>query len=194
MKYLSLALVILLTACSHNPKPMGKPLPTLSYQHLQPMTILGGSVRLQQSFRPNAMHETTRKQFPYEPAQILMTYATQRFVHNGAGQGLNDKLVFDIQEASLSKVSDQDNLVGFLSGRAEDMYKLKILIHMIPIRADGQRAAPFKISYKRQLGIPQNTTLAQREFRQFEMIEKAIVAIDQRLITMVNTQMTPEYF
>jgi len=52
-KFLYLSLFLVLVGCTHNPQPLGKPLPTLTYNHLNSYSIHGGSVRVQQSFRPD---------------------------------------------------------------------------------------------------------------------------------------------
>jgi len=176
--------VFLLMGCSHNAKPLGKPLPTLTYAHLSPVAVQGGHVRVQQSFRFDPANEETLARFAVKPDIALQNYARQRFVQSGG----RNTLVFDIQNASISKLSDEENLVGFLSGQAEDVFMLNVLIHMTPVRLDGQRAAPFQVTYKKRLSLPQNISVAQREFRQFEMIEKAIAAIDGEIINRSGGQ------
>lgn len=189
-KTFTLFAVLLLMGCSYDSHPMGKPLPTLTYENLNPYAIHGGAVRVQQSFRPDAQTIKLASEFPVAPDKLIQRYAGKRFVTGGAPF----KLVFDIQGASLSKVEDEDNIVGFLSGTAEDYYKLNIFIAMTPIRADGHRVAPFTIKLSRQLFIPQNASVAEREFRQFEMLEKAILDIDHTVSDMVQNKMTAEYF
>lgn len=177
--------------CSYQSHPMGKPLPTLTYENLQPFVVQGGSVRVQQSFVPDQQTQEIASMFPIAPDKLIQRYANKRFVTNRV---LPPKLVFDIQQASLTKIADEENLVGFLSGAAEDYYKLYIKIAMTPIRADGQAIDPFTIKLTRQLFIPQNASVAEREFRQFEMLEKAILDIDRTVSDMVQHKMTANYF
>lgn len=189
-KFFFLITTIFLIGCSYDSHPMGKPLPRLSYDNLNPYAIHGGSVRVQQSFHPDPQTIKLATEFPIAPDALIQRYANRRFVTEGAPP----KLIFDIQKATLSKVADEDNLVGFLSGAAEDYYKLDIFITMTPIRADGQQVDPFTIKLRRQLLVPQNASLAEREFRQFEMLEKAILDIDRTVSDMVQNKMTAQYF
>jgi len=50
------------------------------------------------------------------------------------------------------------------------------------------------MTLKRRLSIAQNESLATREFRQFEMLEKAISDLDHSVTHMVKNKMTAEYF
>ena len=187
---LALTGMVVLSGCSHKTHPAGKPLPKLSYEHINPITIHGGSVRIQQSFQPSEENKQAEAQCSFALSDVLRTYASQRFVQNTQPE----RLVFDIKNAALKKVSDQGNLVGFLSGRAEDLYTLDILIAMTPVRRDGHRAAPFTLTHKQTLALPQNISVAEREFRQFEMMESAVAQLDAKINEMVTTQMTAEYF
>ena len=182
--------ICLVSACSHNAHPAGKPLPQITYEHLNPYTIHGGGVRIQQSFIADKQTKILADQFPVAPDRLIQKYANKRFLISGASK----KLVFDIQNASLKKIEDDANLVGFLSGSAEDVYELTVLIAMTPVRADGHRVAPFTVHLQRQMAVPQNTSLAEREFRQFEMLEKAISEIDLAVTDLVQNKMTAEYF
>lgn len=185
--------ICLFSACSHNAQPAGKPLPQMTYAHLNAYSIHGGAVRIQQSFVADEQTKKLASEFPIAPDRLIQKYANKRFVTSGT-TGMLEKLVFDIQNASLKKVEDEANLVGFLSGSAEDVYQLTVLIAMTPVRADGQRAAPFTVHLQRQIGISQNASLAEREFRQFEMLENAITEIDNAVTNLVQNQMTAEYF
>jgi len=193
MKTLLSIAVIILMGCSHNPQPLGKPLPKLTYAHLNPMAVHSGTVRIQQSFRPTRKQQDTLNQFALAPSEVLKNYANKRFLRS-RDTGHEEKLIFDVQDASVIKVSDEESLVGFLSGDAEDVFVIDVLIHMTPVRNDGQRAAPFKVAHKQQLSLSQNISLAERQFRQFEAIEKMMSAIDKRIIEMIQYEMTPEYF
>lgn len=176
--------------CMYSTEPLGKPLPNLSYDNLTPYVVGGGATQIRQSFIPDKQTIELSKHFPIAPDKLIQRYARKRFLTNGSPV----KLDFDIRKASLRKVADADNIVGFLSGAAEDYYKLDILIAMTPIRHDGQKVEPFTIKLHREMFVPQNASLAEREMRQFELLEKAIQQIDMKLSDMVLNHMTPNYF
>lgn len=183
-------MMFVVVACTHNPHPLGKPLPNLTYDNLTPYNIQGGSVIIKQSFQPTPKMQEIANKFPVAPDILIKRYASKRFVTTGVPA----KLIFDIQNAALRKISDEDNLVGFLSGASEDAYELNIMVAMTPIRQDGQQAKPFTIKVTRHIYMQQNSSLAEREFRQFEMLEKAIKKMDETVTDMVQNKMTAEYF
>ncbi len=182
--------LLFLIGCGHSDHPMGKPLPKLSYDHLTPYSIHGGGVIIQQSFVPDEQTKISAAEFPIAPDRLIQRYANKRFITGSVPK----KLIFDIQEASLTKAADDNNIVGFLSGFSEDYYKLTIFIAMTPIRADKQRVEPFTIKLSRELSIPQNASLAERDFRKFEFLEKSIIDIDRVVSDMVTNKMIAEYF
>lgn len=179
-----------LVSCTSTPHPLGKPLPALSFDYLEPYLVHGGSVRIEQSFVPNRQNQILAGQMVEAPEKILMRYAQSRF-NTEAG---DHRLVFDLKNASLVKNSDHNNMADFFLGRAEDHYTLDLFIVMTPIRADGHRAAPFTIRLKRNLTFSQNVSVAEREFRQFEFFEKMITDIDTQVTHLVKHKMTADYF
>ncbi|HPF77848.1 MAG TPA: hypothetical protein PLF01_01030 [Alphaproteobacteria bacterium] len=185
-RYLFILLsVFIVGACTQNPQPQGKPLPHLTYENLNPYRPYGGGVEIRQSFKPDAATTQTVAEFPVAPDELLQRYAGRRFDRNLSPV----RMVFDIQKAALSKKSDEENLVGFLSGAAEDYYTLEIAIAMFPAKADGTLTKPYTVSLKRELFIPQRASLAEREITQFEFLEKAVHDIDQVVTKFVTENM-----
>lgn len=185
-KYLIvLLLTLFISGCAQNPHPLGKPLPKLTYEHLTPYHILGGTTLVRQTYVPDVRTVSTVKGFPVSPAELLKRYAAHRFV-----VGENPvKMVFDVQNASLVKFTDEENVVGFLTGSAEDRYLMNIYITMSPVNAHGGLSKPFTIDMKRELFIPHNTSLAAKDIAQFEFLEKAIVDIDKIVSEMVEQRL-----
>lgn len=176
---------LLVGACTHNPQPMGKPLPQLTYEHLNAYRPYGGGVEVRQSFQPDAQAAKTIREFPVAPDELLQRYASQRFDQYERPI----KMLFDIQKASITKKSDAENLVGFLSGASENSYLLDIYIMMSPVRANGALSKPFTISLQRTLNLPQRLSLAEKEFRQFEFLEQAMNDVDHVVTEFVTQKM-----
>lgn len=183
LNYLLFPLCLLVMGCSQNPQPLGKPLPQLTYAHLNAYKPFGGGVEVRQSYVADAQTIKTAKEFPIMPDALLGKYAFHRFDRYQRPI----KLIFDIKQSSLIKKADEDNLVGFLSGAAEDYYTLQVAIAMSPVRGDGSLSDPFTINLKRELYLPQRLSLAEREFRQFEFLEQIIIDID-RVVTQLYEQ------
>jgi hypothetical protein len=178
-------MVFVVGACAQNSNPMGKPLPDLSYTHLMPYTPYGGAVELRQSAVLSPQTITTMQSMILSPEMLLKRYAASRFTTKQKAPSLPVRAVFDVQQLSLTKREDGDNMIGILSGAAAEYYTLNLFIALSPVQADGRLNAPYTIKIKRELLLPDNLSLAENEFRQFEFIEKIIQDIDKTLATFI---------
>ena len=184
-KYFLVCFVLCLGACTHNPQPLGKPLPDLTYEHLNPYKPYGGGVSITQSFQADKKTQEAVKEFPMRPEDLLQKYAHSRFDRYQRPI----RLIFDVQKVALTKKSDADNIVGFLSGAAENSYLLDISIALTPVDQGVVVSDPYTIDLKRELFLPQRLSIAEREFRQFEFLEKAMTDIDKVVTQFYNTRM-----
>lgn len=142
-----------------------------------------------QSFQPSPRGIKTMREFPVELSSLITRYANSRFETQERAPQKPIKLVFDIQKASIIKQSDEENLVGFLSGAAENYYLLDVKLALFPLNARGEKLEPFTIKLKRELFLPQRISLAEREFRQFEFLEKVMIDIDRTITEFYNARM-----
>lgn len=184
-KLLLVCFILVLSACAQNPQPLGKPLPELTYEHLNAYRPYGGGVTVKQSYQADVKTMEVVKEFPVAPNILLQKYASHRF----DTYQRPIKLIFDVRKAVLTKKSDEDNLVGFLSGAAENSYLLDVFITMTPVDNGQGISEPFTIKLKRELFLPQRLSIAEREFRQFEFLEQVIIDIDKVVTEFVTARM-----
>lgn len=175
---LILVISLFLTACGSVDKPMGKPLPQLTYSNLNPYSVYGGSVEIRESYRQVGGKNA---HFVMAPEKLLKDYAINRFYTTGQPR----TMVFDIQKASITESVKDSGMMGFVTGADKDVYDLNILIAMHVIRRDGTLQDPFTIALNRQLDVSQNASIAEREIEQFEFLEKAMTDIDKAVTDIV---------
>lgn len=175
-----LTFILLLGACSSSSHPVGKPLPSLSYTHLNPYSPYGGAVELRQSAVINERTRAIIQDFVMAPDALINRYAQSRFVTSS----LPTRSVFDIVKLSIMKKTDADNLMGILSGAAADYYTLDLAINIYPVRG-GQMTQPYTIKIKRELLIPDQASLAEKEIRQFEFLERIVSDVDKTITTFI---------
>ncbi len=175
-----LTFILLLGACSSSSHPIGKPLPSLSYTHLSPYSPYGGAVELRQSAIVSERSRAITQELVMAPDALINQYAQSRFVTSS----LPVRSVFDIAKLSLTKKTDADNLMGILSGAAADYYTLDLAINIHPIR-NGQMTQPYTIKIKRELLIPDQASLAEKEIRQFEFLERVVSDIDKTITKFI---------
>lgn len=183
LSLMAMMVALSLGACSTQSAPMGKPIPNLTFTHLQPYKPYNAAVRIQQSAVLGAQTQEALRYFVIKPDQLIRDYAHGRFLDEAEGIGLPIKTVFDVKSLSLRKKSDADNVVGILSGAAADYYTLLLLVTMSPVQEDGQLSDPYTIKITRELLIPDQASLAEKEIRQFEFMEKVIGDIDRTITT-----------
>jgi hypothetical protein len=181
-----LLLLPLLLACSHEPSPMGKPLPDLSYDYLNPYMVLNGRVDIRQSFKPDLNTKEAVKRFVIAPDQLLKRYADNRFV---VTENLPIKMVFDVRRAALIQRFVEKNPIGFLTGQNAEYYTLDIVLGLSEVTADGRLKAPYTISLKRELRLAENLSLSEKEFRQFEFLEHVMTDIDRGVNDILKNKM-----
>lgn len=177
---LFLTMFLILGGCSSPSHPEGKPLPTLTYSHLSPYSPYGGAVEVRQSALLSVATQTTIKQFVMAPDALIKRYAENRFLTSGAPV----RSIFDIEKLSLKKKTDADNIMGILSGAAADYYTMDLAIGIYPVY-DGRLSDPYTIKIKRELLIPDQSSLAEKEVRQFEFLESIISDIDKTITTFI---------
>lgn len=178
-------IVLMLSGCSSHPEPMGKPLPTLNFAHLTPYQVDGGGVMLSKE----GQSPSTVDGLSESPDQLLWRYAQSRFDTRAAPT----RLSFHIQTASYTKQKPSagglPDAIGFWTGGAKDVYRLDILTRLSPIDNNGRKSSPFTVALKRDLFLPHNLSLAEREFREFEFFEKALHDIDRAVTDIVTNQL-----
>ena len=182
-------LPLLLVGCAETPKPMGMPLPDISYDHLNPYTVRGGRVDIRQSYKPDETTKAIAKEFPIAPDLLLRRYAYNRFVT----ESLPVQMVFNIEKASLTKeiydANTVSNVTGFFTGAAQDVYGLDVSLSLFIIDKQGHLQKPFKVGLKREALIRQNLSLAEKEFRLFEFLEQSMSDIDRAIVDIVTQKL-----
>lgn len=177
---LFLAISLCLTACVQPSDPMGKPLPNITYHHLNPYTVNGGGVLVKESYTLSPETQKNNKEFVMAPDALLKHYTYSRFV--------TDKkpfnLIVDIRKADLSKTKKDAGALGFISGEDKDIYTLNLFMTLSFVKSS-KVLSPYTIALDRKLALPHNISLAEKEFRQFEFLEKAMTDVDKAVTDIV---------
>ena len=98
-------------------------------------------------------------------------------------------MMFDIRRATLRQRFVEKNPIGFLTGDNAEFYTLDILVALSEVTPAGQVKAPYTISLVRELRLAENLSLSQREFREFEFLEKVMSDIDRGVNDILKNKM-----
>jgi len=170
--------LFLVSACTYNSEPMGKPLPDLSYSHLTPLSANGKSFTVIRNYlfnkQPDYFKEKARKNNFVMPLEVAIErYVTSRFKLNGP----HPNAAVNIKKIDLSYES---------SIYMEDIYKAHVVLSFSKIGYSNSH----NLTVRKTLSIPSNYSLAEREFAQFEFIESVIHEIDNAVNVIVPTKLS----
>jgi len=178
-KIFLLIAVLFVTACTSSPSPMGKPLPSFDYSALTPYTIQQGYVEVRNSYLQ--YERPTQADFIRSPDVTVQNYTSQRFNRQ---KGMK-RMVFDVQKLSLTKEIKDLKYFDSMFGDQKEIYKLNLFVAMIPISEAGQAGKPYTITMNREMTLTPDHSIAAREFRQFEFLEKAMSDLDAAVTDIV---------
>jgi hypothetical protein len=154
----------------------------MDYSALTPYTIKQGHVEIRNSFLQ--YERPAQAEFVRSPEVTLQNYSSKRFNTRTGPK----KMVFDIQRLSLTHKREEMQYFDSLFGNEKDVYNFDFFAALIPINNQGLAEQPYTISMDRQLVLTPDYSVAEREFRQFEFLEKAISDLD-RAVTDIVTRM-----
>jgi hypothetical protein len=177
-------LLLLGAACVTGPQPGGRPLPSLTFSELPPLTVSNvNSVTVEDRYDPSADVNDISARFPGPPNKLLATYAHQRLQPDG---GLGT-LHFIIEDAHVfQKKEEQENSVARALRLGEsDEYKVGMKVTLAISYPD--HAGPSStLTFGRSTYIPRGDTLAEKEFKQLEFLEKLMKDVDKSVTNAVN--------
>ena len=175
LKFCVILLLMFVGACTQNPNPQGKPLPHLSYSHLEPYQVRGGGVTVRRSFASQLDHMD--HQVGAKLSAVLLHYVGERF----DTQGYPVNMVFDIAKVEVRKTSYQDKGAFGLWSAHQDVYKAHILVFLNLL---DQKSIPIEI--KKTLAISDQLSLAERDVEIFEFIEGIILDLDRGIAQVME--------
>ena len=183
VKFIFLSICLVGTvSCTRSEAPLGKPVPSLSYNHLGAVRVSGGAVQVN---KPEVRPVSDIGDFVADPYEVLSTYADRRFYQDSK---LSPRMVFQINQAEIKKIIPTKTAFERLTFQEEEQYHLLIDISMFPISEKSKSSAPYGINIDRTLKLSENLSLSQKEFRQFEFIEKAMSDIDRAIMDIITNR------
>lgn len=173
--------VLLCTACARMPAPIGKPLPTLTFHTLSPLSVQGGSAHIKMDFS-QAKEEAD---FILSPREVVADYVSNRFNNDR-----NDPVTFvvDVLQVDLVKALQSKELLGALNVKDDEIYTLVINVALFPVK-DGYQQEPYQVTINRKLILSEYLSLSEKEIRQFEFLEKSIHDLDKAMSQIINERL-----
>ncbi len=171
-------------ACARTPHPEGMPGPAMTFQNYEPLRLNVQDVVVESTYNPAADPKDISTQFVMRPDDALKSYGTRRFT----AKGVSGHFTMTIEDARVyQKELPQDNRVLKWSGVGqEDEYEVNTRVKISPVPDGAIQAPSTTIKITRTLVMPSKVSLAEREMRQTEFLEKLIRDIDSQIVKTLN--------
>lgn len=169
-------------AISH---PDSAPLPSMTFEHLEPINVAVSSIQIGQ---PDEVpgHAGHIRRFIVPPDEAVNTYLVRRFIPGG----IKGKLKIDIEEAGVFHLRQPSSheFNRFLGvGRTEE-YNLVIKLNVTELDDAGQYRQSKRIKGTRRIRVSEHASLAKLEAAQFRGLESLLADMDAALVGTITDE------
>ncbi|MCB1557064.1 MAG: hypothetical protein KDJ15_07110 [Alphaproteobacteria bacterium] len=167
-----------LAGCSATPRPEGKPLPDMTFQHMPPFPVRVDQVEIVNRYDPDRDPADFSSRFPTPPDIALRRYAETRL--QAAGEG--GTFFFVIEEAKVTEtvLSPASPFLRWMGAAADkDRYDVLMTLRLYQRFPDGAETPHAVLTFEKSLTIPRSRSLADREQEQFAFLELMMQDVDQ---------------
>ncbi|MCB9991271.1 MAG: hypothetical protein H6867_07800 [Rhodospirillales bacterium] len=178
--------VLILTGCTTT-VPEGKPLPELTFVHLDRLPVQVARIDIENRYQASADPKDVSSSFPSPPDIALRRYAENRLQAAG-GSGV---LTFVIDDATIhhSLVQPEGKIANWMGVDRKDRYDVFMRIRMYETGADGFEGTHSVLNFKRTISIPQRYSVADKELEKFKFLEMLMQDVDEAVVATLRDKM-----
>ncbi len=173
---LSAAAVAVLAACT-NSYPDGMPAPKLTFAQYQPINLNVSSSTAEDAPTIENDPKDVSDQFVMPPGEAIKAYAANRYKATGTGNGTFNIAIED-SRVHIRQIDQQNKALSWSGIGKEDEYTVFLRLRVTPTPDGVLRAPSTMIRMERTLVMPSSTTLAEREMKQTQFLEKLVGDVD----------------
>ncbi len=163
--------------CANN---AGPPAPQLTFAQYQPIVLNVQSAGVSEQYINPNDPQNMASQFVVPPAEAIKRYAAQRYRALPASSG-NFDIVIEDARVHMRQIAQESRVLEWSGVGQEDEYRLILQLRVTPQPEGTLRVSPSTIKMERTLVMPSSVTLAEREQRQIEFLEKLIADLDVKM-------------
>ncbi len=165
----------------------GRPMPEFAYQGMRPVALNVSAVDFVLNYNPGADPKDVSGRFVISPTEALRRYTAQRYTAAGGTQTL--RVMVDDASMHLRQIQQKNSALKWADIGTEDEYELNMTVRALPVRSDGTEGTSMQWKFRRTLVMPQSVSLAEREKRQVEFLDKLIADIDASMMKAFSNEM-----
>lgn len=164
----------------------GDPSPQLTFANYQPVQLNVARTGVEYAYETPNDPQDISGQFVVSPAEAVKRYAENRFVARGTPDGDFTVSILDAR-VHMTVLKEDNRVLKWAGAGQEDEYRVFLKVKVTP-RPDGvARAASTVIRYERTLVMPSSATLAEREMKQINFLEKLIADVDGKIMELLDS-------
>lgn len=174
--------VLLLSGCAVNPSG---PSPDLTFDHVPKQTLIASHVTVERTYDPFADSKDIAMNMAVPPHVALERYLNQRFRADGSQ---TDSVKFTIEEGKVTQreIRQDNRMLSAVNVGTQDEYTLRMKVKIQPFSTGNVPGAGIEHRFERTLVMPQNISLADREMRQVQFVEKMIQDMDAKIVSSLR--------
>lgn len=177
-KLLSLTALVLVAACTTS---QGLPPPDLTFDHVPTQTVTASFINVSRTYDPFQDPNDVAMKMAVPPHVALERYLNKRFQ---ADQSQTDSLRITIEDGrtTVREIRQDNKLLSATDIGTQDEYTVRMKIKLQPFSSSNVPGAGIEHRFERTLVMPQNVSLAEREMRQVQFIEKMVQDMDAKIV------------
>jgi hypothetical protein len=160
--------------------------PQLTFQNYETVMLNVQAVRVEENYIQPNDPKNVASQFVVSPADAVKRYAAKRFQAGGAGDGAFTITIEDAR-VHMRQITENNKVLEWSGVGTDDEYRifLQLVVSPQPSGFSGRPGAT-TIRMDRTLVMPSSVTLAEREMRQIQFLERMIADVDSRVTDVLN--------
>lgn len=182
-----LACLVFFTGACTTPAGEGRPLPTMTFEHMPPFLVRTGSIDVENRYDLASDPDDASASFQTPPGEALQRYAARRLQAAG-GEGV---LKFVIEDASVHRSLEQsgENITEWMGVDRKDVYDVTLKIRLYEVLGNGRHGADSVMNMRRSISIPQRYSLAKKEQEQLTFLEELMKDVDKAVTEVLGQKM-----
>lgn len=164
----------------------GDPSPQLTFANYQTVQLNVARTDVREAYEVPNDPQDISSQFVVSPAEAVKRYAENRFMARGTPDGDFTIEILDAR-VHMNVLKEESRVLKWAGAGQEDEYRVFLKVKVTP-RPDGVlRAASTIIRHERTLVMPSSATLAEREMKQIDFLEKLIADVDSKIMELLDS-------
>lgn len=167
---LSGLVLLMLTGCAHRGGD-GNPLPAMTFEHIAPLMVAAGTVRIENRYDPSLYPEDVSGQFFIAPGLVVENFLRTRIRGDRERYDGIFSLIIDEAKVTRRLVPAENRIARWLDVAGYEEYEIVVKLRLLPDPQTHPGRQARSAAFSRTLSISEHMSLAERERSQLKSLE-----------------------